>query len=174
MTEDDRQIFRKAVADARPLTHDRVPLASPAPPPRPLQRLADERRVLEELIESIPDDPECATGEELLFLRPGVQNSVLRKLRRGHYSVGAQIDLHGMTAAEARPALAHFLQEARRRGARCVRVIHGKGLGSKYRQPVLKVKVNHWLRQRDEVLAFASAPATDGGTGAAYVLLKSL
>ncbi|MGE0081280.1 MAG: Smr/MutS family protein [Thiohalomonadaceae bacterium] len=173
-SDDEAELFREAVADARPLKDDRVPLAGRRPPPAPVRRMEDERAVMRELLDDSPLASECETGEELLFARPGLQNSVLRKLRRGAYSVSGQLDLHGLRVAEARTAVADFLAAARARGARCVRIIHGKGHGSAFKQPVLKVKVNHWLRQRDEVLAFTSAPPADGGTGAVYVLLRRL
>jgi DNA-nicking Smr family endonuclease len=174
ISEHDSQLFREAVADARPLPQDSVSVAPPAPPPRPLKRIEDERQVIVDMLSDPPEGADIETGEELLFARPGLQNSVMRKLRRGHYTVEGQLDLHGLTAAEARAALTRFLHEARAGGMRCVRVIHGKGHGSHQRQPVLKVKVNHWLRQWDGVLAFASTPPNDGGTGAVYVLLKRL
>jgi DNA-nicking Smr family endonuclease len=119
------------------------------------------------------DPAEVETGEELLFARPGLQHGVLRKLRRGQYSHGAELDLHGMTVVIARQALALFLSECQHDGIRNVRIIHGKGNGSLRQQPILKSKVNHWLRQRNEVLAFCSARPIDGGTGALYVLLRS-
>ena len=97
---------------------------------------------------------------------------MLRKLRRGQFQIGPALDLHGMTVATAREALTRFLHAARREGRSCVRIIHGKGNGSRHRGPVLKLKINHWLRQRDEVLAFCSARPVDGGTGAIYVLLR--
>jgi DNA-nicking Smr family endonuclease len=172
LSEHESRLFREAVADARPLQSDVVGLAPPAPPPRPLQRLADEHQVLADSLSDPPEGADLETGEELLFARPGLQHNTLRKLRRGHYAVEAQLDLHGMIADEARTALLAFLQHARAAGTRCVRIIHGKGHGSRHKQPVLKVKVNHWLRQWDGVLAFASAPPNDGGTGAVYVLLK--
>jgi DNA-nicking Smr family endonuclease len=118
------------------------------------------------------DAAELETGEELLYCRTGLQHSVLRKLRRGHYSVGAELDLHGMRVEEARQALGAFLQHALAGDTRVVRIIHGKGNGSLNKQPVLKGKVNHWLRQRNDVLAFCSARPVDGGTGAIYVLLR--
>jgi DNA-nicking Smr family endonuclease len=97
---------------------------------------------------------------------------VLRKLRRGHWIVQAELDLHGLTRTEAHEAVAGFLREALRRARRCVRIVHGKGLGSKNREPVLKGKVRVWLAQRDDVLAFCQAPAAQGGSGAMLVLLK--
>lgn len=119
-----------------------------------------------------PDAFDVETGEELLYCRNGVQNSVMRKLRRGHYRLEAELDLHRMTAAQAHLALIDFIARCRRRELRCVRVIHGKGLGSKDRRPVLKGRVNQWLRQWNDVLAFCSARPCDGGSGATYVLLR--
>ena len=111
------------------------------------------------------------TGEELLFRRPGVRDDTLRRLRRGQYSVEAEVDLHGLGRHAAHEALRDFIVSSAARGLSCVRVIHGKGRGSGPRGPVLKHVVNHWLRRMDDVLAFASARPVDGGTGAAYVLL---
>lgn len=156
----------------RPLHHDRIPPARNTPPPIPRQRLADEQQVLEDMLSDSVDPEDMETGDELMFCRAGIQNSVLRKLRRGQYSVGAELDLHGLTVSEAKQALTEFLHHARAHNLRCVRIIHGKGNGSLQRRPVLKGKVNHWLPQRAEVLAFCSARAVDGGTGAVYVLLK--
>jgi DNA-nicking Smr family endonuclease len=121
------------------------------------------------------DDPverEVETGDELIYLRPGIGSGVLRKLRRGQFSVGAELDLHGKTVSEARDALALFLKESQTFGIRCVRIIHGKGLGSRHGRPVIKGKLDRWLRMRDEVIAFSSARPIDGGTGAVYVLLR--
>ncbi len=172
VSDEERDLFRAAVADVRPLEQDRQPPANPAPPPVPIKHLEDERQVLQDML-SDPDEPELLeTGEELFFARPGLQQNVLRKLRRGQYSIGAELDLHGMTVVEARQQLVAFLQAVRSRDIRCVRIIHGKGNGSQQRRPILKGKVNHWLQQRDEVLAFSSARPVDGGTGAIYVLLK--
>lgn len=172
LDEAERRLFRDAVADVRRLHNDRAESHRPRPSPRPRQREADERAVMEALLDPPPDPAEVETGEELAYARPGVQKAVMRRLRRGHYPPRAHLDLHGKTRREAYQALVAFLEEARARGQHCVRVIHGKGRGSGTRQPVLKVAVDHWLRRRDEVLAFASAPATDGGTGAVYVLLR--
>ncbi len=172
LSDDDSDLFRSAVADVRPLASDRLPVTPPPPPPLPQKRLEDEQRVLQDML-SDPEYPELLeTGEELFFARSGLQHNVLRKLRRGQYSIGAELDLHGLTAAAAREQLAAFLIACRQRDLRCVRIIHGKGNGSVQRRPVLKGKVNHWLQQRDEVLAFCSARPVDGGTGAVYVLLK--
>jgi DNA-nicking Smr family endonuclease len=172
LSDDDSDLFRSAVAGVRPLASDRLPVTPPPPPPLPQKRLEDERQVLQDML-SDPEYPELLeTGEELFFARSGLQHGVLRKLRRGQYAIAAELDLHGLTAAAAREQLTAFLIACRQRDLRCVRIIHGKGNGSVQRRPVLKGKVNHWLQQRDEVLAFCSARPVDGGTGAVYVLLK--
>jgi DNA-nicking Smr family endonuclease len=169
--DNDEDLFRKATAGARPLRQDKVAPHKPKRKPVPQQRLRDQQEVVASLLS---DDylPDVETGEELLFVRPGLQQRVLRKFRRGQYAIEAELDLHGRTANEARELLAAFLRDARAHGRRCVRIIHGKGLGSAGKLPVLKVKVNTWLRQKNEVLAYCSARPQDGGTGAVYVLLK--
>ena len=164
------RLFREAVGDVRRYQHDKIEPVMSRAAPYPLQRQRDEAQVLEEMLSDAWDATLLEIGDELLYRREGVQNSVLRRLRRGDYSVGAELDLHGMTVKEARQELARFLHGNRQR---CVRIIHGKGNGSLNRRPVLKSKVNHWLQQRDEVLAFCSARSVDGGTGAVYVLLRS-
>lgn len=170
---DDSALFRAAVEDVQPLRHNRVAPQKPRPSPVPHQRHRDERRVMEELLDGPLEPDEVETGDELAFLRPGVQKRALRKLRRGHYSVQAELDLHGMTADIARQELRRFINDCRARDLRCLRIIHGKGLRSRNRGPVLKTLVDRWLRQLEEVLAFASARPVDGGTGAVYVLLRS-
>ena len=118
-------------------------------------------------------DAAVATGDELLFVRPGVPSAAVRKLKRGGWVLRAELDLHGLNGDESRLALITFLHNCNRRELRCVRIIHGKGLGSKNREPVLKHKVRHWLMQREDVLAFCQARQVDGGAGAVVVLLKS-
>lgn len=170
---DEAGLFRSAVEDVVPARYS--PRASLTPkPPRPIakQRELDEQQVLVDAL-SDPTDILIETGEELQFLRNGISTDVLRKLRRGKWVIQGQLDLHGMISAEARIALVNFLHQTEKAGARCVRIIHGKGLSSFNREPVLKHKVKHWLTQRDEVLAFAEARPTDGGSGAVIVLLKS-
>ena len=160
-----RDVLRRPVPNRAPV--HRAPLSGKA-----LQREADERAVLEELLEH---DPEhwVESGEDLSYRAPGLQDSVFRRLRRGTYRVGAELDLHGMTSVVAKTALHHFLADCVARGVRCARVIHGKGLRSSNQGPVLKSRVDHWLRRRKDVLAFVSARPQDGGTGAVYVLLRS-
>jgi DNA-nicking Smr family endonuclease len=172
-SEEDIRLFHQAVGPVRPLVHGRHHPDRPGPPPVPAQRLLDEERVLRELLSDGLDTADLETGEELLYVRDGLPYALLRRLRRGQFSVCTELDLHGMTVDEARTALGAFLTDARRASRRCVRVIHGKGNRSPLGQPVLKQKVNRWLRQRDEVLAFCSARPVDGGTGAVYVLLKA-
>lgn len=171
----DLELFRAAMRSVQPLKVDEPPdIDSPRPAPVPLQRLADDRAVLRELL--LPADgisvPDNENGEELTFLRPGLRRQVLRRLRRGHYRIAAELDLHGMTVATARGALTHFLTDCRRHDHQCVRIVHGKGRRSSNRGPILKGKVDRWLRLRAEVLAFCSARPVDGGTGAIYVLLQ--
>lgn len=169
----DLALFRAAVADVRPIDAAPEPVRPPRPAPIPRQRQADDAAVMQELLSDGPDPEQLETGEELLYAREGVQRRVLRKLRRGQYRLDGELDLHGMTVPMAREALQEFFGYCRRRGLRCVRVIHGKGRRSNNRGPVLKGKVDHWLRQLDQVLAFCSAQPHDGGTGAVYVLLRS-
>jgi DNA-nicking Smr family endonuclease len=169
---EDAALFRAAVADTLPLSGKRR--HEPEPPrivPRARQRRRDERAVLAESIRDDPHQREVETGDELVFRRPDVRLSTFRKLRRGRYSVRAEIDLHGLTRDKAHRELRGFIVAATREGIRCVRVVHGKGLGSGPGGPVLKHAVNGWLRNWDEVRAFVSAPLNDGGTGAVYVLL---
>ena len=173
--EDGAVLFRRAVADAVPLAPlNRADIPRPRPKPVARQRLRDEQQVLIDALAD-PWDWESAvsTGEELLFVRPGVPVAALRKLRRGGWVIKGELDLHGHTGDEARVALAAFLNRCMVEDRRCVRIIHGKGLGSKNRLPVLKNKVRHWLMQREDVLAFCQARTVDGGAGAVVVLLKS-
>ncbi len=169
---DEAALFRRAVADARPLSSAATELRPPPPAPHPVQAERDRRQVLEELLDPPPDPAAVETGEELIYQRAGVQRRVMQRLRRGHYIPAAQLDLHGLTRQQAYAEVACFLRECQQRSIGCVRIVHGKGRGSNNRGPVLKGAVDQWLRLRDEVLAFASAPPRDGGTGAIHVLLR--
>ena len=175
MDDEDQRLFRAAVGNARPLPQD-LRFVHPRAKPRPVPRhaLRDHREVL---LDALSDHAYWAdsleSGEELTFLRPGLQNQVLRKLRRGHWVTQDELDLHGLTVAQAKLELLQFLQHCQKSGFRCVRVIHGKGLRSKNLEPVLKIKVAHWLMQREETLAFCQAKAADGGSGAMLVLLRA-
>jgi DNA-nicking Smr family endonuclease len=172
LDDDEKRLFRDAVADAK-----RMP-AKPlrrGPKPKPHARFtrAAEKVVLEESLAGLPDPNEPLIGDGLWYAKPGVQDATVRKLRRGQYSVGAELDLHGLRSDAARVALVEFLQSAHDRHLRCVRIIHGKGHRSGPQGPVLKQKLNGWLRQRNDVFAFCSARPADGGTGAVYVLLSA-
>jgi DNA-nicking Smr family endonuclease len=173
--EDEAALFRAAVRDAVPLrAAARHPDTRPAHPPLPVQSLLDEHAALAES-RNAPLDAEAAleTGDEIAYVREGVSRQVLRRLRRGHWVVQDQLDLHGMTRAEAAEAVGDFLRAAVRHARRCVRIVHGKGLGSRNREPVLKGKVKVWLARREEVIAFCQAPPAHGGSGAVLVLLKA-
>jgi DNA-nicking Smr family endonuclease len=166
--------FRAAVGAVTPLAiRQRVEHDRPPHPPVAHKRLEDDQQVL---IASVSDEFEIDTllhtDADLSFRRPGIGPDVLRKLRRGEWVIQDHLDLHGLRVDEARELLGQFLREALRRGLRCVRVVHGKGLGSKDRQPVLKGKVRVWLAQRDEVIAFCQARPAEGGSGALVVLLR--
>jgi len=167
----ERAAFRDAVRDVRPLAPRPPPPAAPRPTPRARFRRADERDVLAESLALAPGDLLVETGEELNFRRAQLAPRVLERLKRGEFALEDEIDLHGLTAVEARDALRAFLADALARRLACVRVVHGKGLRSGPRGPVLKHAVNVWLRKVDAVLAFASTRPVDGGTGALYVLL---
>ncbi|MDR2220454.1 MAG: Smr/MutS family protein [Methylobacillus sp.] len=172
--DNDTRLFREATKDARPLKPtERVVHAAKKPKPVPHKLIEDESRALADTLSDhyIPAH-ELESGEEALYLRDGHSPSILRDLRRGKWTIHEQLDLHGLYAEEARVYVVQFLAECRKRGARCVRIIHGKGLGSKNREPVLKHKLRSWLMQRDEVIAYCQAREVDGGAGALVVLLK--
>lgn len=176
ITDAERSLFRETVGDVRPLQDQgRVIPDKKRKFVSPKQRREmEDQQVLQDTLSDPIDLSEFETGEELLFSRSGVQPTIMKRLRKGHYAIEAELDLHRMTSDEARSATSTFLQSARQSGKRCLRIIHGKGLGSPNKLPVLKTKLNYWLQQRDDVLAFCSARPVDGGTGAVYVLLKAL
>lgn len=172
---DDLAAFHEAVAGTRPLRESgKVVLGGPLPPPRPLQHIADEQAALHESLHGpITLQDRLEGGDEPSYLRSGLAVSVLRDLRRGRWVIQDEIDLHGLNRDGARQLLADFLAESLKRGLRCVRVIHGKGLGSPGRQAVLRRLVRGWLMHRIEVLAYCQAKPQDGGEGAVIVLLKA-
>ena len=167
--------FRRAVDGVEPIrAARRIAPNVKRPLPVPRQTRRDESAALvESLTGPISIDDTIDSGEELVFLRDGLARQVLRKLRRGHWVVELSLDLHGMNRIEAALSVAEFLRRCALKRARCIRIVHGKGLGSRNREPVLKGKLRGWLSVRDEVLAFCQAPATQGGGGAVLVLLKS-
>ena len=172
--EPPENVFLQAINGVRPLNIDVPFTEKPYPKPIAKQFILDEKQVLRD---SLSDDfypaHELESGEELLYLRTGQSPDVLSKLRRGFWVVQAQIDLHGLISDEARMYVAEFLGSCNKRNIRCVRIVHGKGLGSRNREPVLKHKLRNWLMQKDEVIAYAQAKPDDGGSGAVIVLLKA-
>ena len=173
--EQDTDVFRDAVKDVKPLRDPgKVVHPIPRPAPLPLQRLQDDRKVLEDsLSDAAGVEAELESGDVVTFLRDGMSPQVLRRLRAGFWSVQQEVDLHGARSEEARALLVDFLDQAQQRGHRCVRVIHGKGRRSPNGEPVLKQRVIGWLAQRGDVLAFCEARPEHGGSGAMVVLLKA-
>ncbi len=170
--DSDKDLFHQVTSNVRPIKQDRITPTPKHTKPVPTKTLEDEKQVMDSLLSGDWDPGEVESGEELLFSRPGIQKTVFKKLRTGKYAVEAELDLHGSFVNEARVLVGEFIHESQARGLRCVRIIHGKGLSSPDKKPVLKNKVNQWLQQIDAVLAFSSALPVDGGTGAVYVLLK--
>jgi DNA-nicking Smr family endonuclease len=170
----DRDLFRQAAGPVQALApKGQATLQSAKPEPLPLQRQRDEQAAL---AEALSDEFDASTlldtDENLSYRRAGIGPDVTRKLRRGDWAIQAQIDLHGLRSDEAREQLAQFIREAQKQGLRCVRVVHGKGLGSPGKTPVLKGRVQGWLAQKKEVLAFVQARPAEGGAGALVVLLQ--
>ena len=168
----EQQLFALTVGPVVAMRHVAAPARKPRPPVAARQRERDEAAVM---LEAISDEFDVesllATDDALSYRREGIGPEVVRKLRRGVWAIQAQLDLHGLRREEARERLNRFVHDAKRAGLRCVRVIHGKGNGSPGREPVLKRKVQTWLVQKKEVIAFAQARASDGGNGALLVLL---
>lgn len=168
------QEFQQAVGQVRPLKSGMAHhVELPKPEPLPLQRLADEEAALRQTWSDEVDlESLLLTDDGLSYRRPDIGIDVVTRLRKGHWAIQAQIDLHGLRRDEAREALGDFLRDQLKKGRRCVRVVHGKGLGSPGRQPVLKAKVHKWLAQAEPVIAFAQAAPAQGGAGALVVLLQ--
>jgi DNA-nicking Smr family endonuclease len=168
----DARLFREAMADVKPLRRpDRIEPTAPRPAAVARQQEEDDREVLRQLATAgHPEDHE--TGDELLYLRPGYQARLLRRLRRGHYSIADSIDLHHMDVATARQVLADFIESALTQQRACVRIVHGKGLRSRD-LPRLKLMTGRVLRRHPRVIAFAPCRPADGGTGATIVLLSA-
>jgi DNA-nicking Smr family endonuclease len=171
--EAERNLFTRAVGKVAPIANqERVWSPPQRPSTRPLQQDLDDEAVMHE---SMSDEFDISTlldaDDQLSFRRPGIGTDITRKLRKGEWSIQGQIDLHGLRSDEARNAMGQFIRDAKRMGWRCVRVVHGKGLGSPGKEPVLKSKVQRWLVQKNEVLAFVQAKPSDGGGGALLVLM---
>lgn len=174
-TDDPHELFRRAVGTVEPLKdNNRAIVARPLPPPWPRQAEADEQAVLREAISGpLNIDDRLDMGVEAVFVRDGIPRRVLADLRRGRWVVQGELDLHGLTREEARDALGAFLAESLRQGHRCLRLIHGKGLGSPGQEPVLKHLSRTWLARREDILAFCQARPQDGGEGALLILLRA-
>lgn len=170
----NKELFANSVGMVKPLANKSKVLSKVKPPePVPVQRQRDEQAVLRE---SLSDEFDVGTlldvDDALSFRRPGIGLDVTKKLRQGVWSIQRQVDLHNLRTDQARETLGAFIREAHKHGMRCVRVVHGKGLGSPGKEPVLKGKVKSWLIQKQEVLAFVQAKPAEGGAGALVVLLK--
>ncbi len=172
LAPEERALFREEVADVVPLRHDKVEHNLPPPLAIPRQREMDEILALAESLDAAPFEIMLEGGDELAFARNGIPQLVLRDLRAGRWVSQAQLDLHGMNREQARIAMSEFLATSLIAGHRCVRIIHGKGLRSPGREPVLKELARNWLANRKEVLAYAQTRASEGGGGAVTVLLK--
>jgi DNA-nicking Smr family endonuclease len=170
LSDDDRALFRQSVGQVSTIKNDKIE------PHRPKKQRPSIRNALVEdsspFVKSADHIDSLSNEDKLSFLSPGMQKNVLRKLRKGHYGLDADLDLHGLTSQQARQQLVRFLHDCVEYGCRCVHIIHGKGYRSENYHPVLKNDVNVWLRQHKDVLAFCSSPPRDGGTGAVYVLLR--
>lgn len=171
----EANIFRSSIGEVQILKQPEKFQAIPKKPkPIAYKHIEDEQKALQE---SLSDEFDAGTllesDENLSYTRIGVGIDVAKKLRQGAWVIQAQLDLHGMRRDQARDNLGEFLRKCIRSGYRCVRIIHGKGLGSINKEPVLKNKVRNWLIQKDEVIAFSQATAADGGSGALIVLLRA-
>ena len=169
----EKNLFVLAAGQVRPLPDKRrVQLKKASPVPHTMQYQRDEKAVLQEAISDEFDvSTLLETDDHLSFRRPGIGTDITHKLRRGDWTIQRQLDLHGLRRDAAREALGGFIREAHKHGIRCVRVVHGKGLGSPGKAPILKNRVHSWLVQKNEVMAFVQAKPADGGAGALVVLL---
>jgi DNA-nicking Smr family endonuclease len=170
---EDIELFRRSVGPVRKISCDRVSPTGKSPPPRPRRHREPATREQADGFSDAYDPGTVSAGETLFFARPGLQQRQLQRFRRGQLTCAAELDMHGMTTAIARSELIAFIAHCREQRVRCARIIHGKGYGSGGTAPVLKNRLNSWLRQHHEVLAFSSAQARHGGSGALYVLLRS-
>jgi DNA-nicking Smr family endonuclease len=171
LTSEDSDLFRQTIGKVCAVNSDKILLNKdnkPKPYPRPLAINVDGHL----LASAATDIEKVGLEDSLSFIAPGLQNNVLKKLRRGFFGLDSEIDLHGLTSNAAKQQLLHFLHDCVNSGCRCVHIVHGKGYRSANNQPVLKNNLNLWLRQHKDVQAFCSAPPRDGGTGAVFVLLQ--
>jgi DNA-nicking Smr family endonuclease len=172
-SQEDIDLFRRSVGATRQISNDKTARFRKRPSPRPRARPEFEESPAGPGFSDGFDMATVAADEALFFARPGLQQRQLQRLRRGQLAIGAELDMHGMSTATARNAISNFVTQCSDQHIRCIRIIHGKGYGSKGDAPVLKNRLNTWLRQHHDVLAFSSTRDRDGGTGAVYVLLRS-
>ena len=170
---DDIELFRRSVGPVRKIHHDKTMPSGKPLSSRPRRQAPAYEALLTDSFSDGFDSGEVTSDEALFFARPGLQQRQLQRLKRGQLTIGAELDMHGMTAAIARHELVHFISACRDQHIRCVRVIHGKGYRSDSQAPILKNRINNWLRQHHDVLAFSSTLQKDGGSGAVYILLRS-
>ena len=172
---DDADIFKQAVKDVKPLKIKslKAEVQSKKPKPKPIAHklIEDEQKVLRD---SLSDEffDNIESGEALSYLKKNHSPDILRKLKKGYWVIQKSIDLHGLISEEAKIYIVNFIAECKKRKIRCIKIIHGKGLRSANKEPVLRNKVKNWLAQKDEVIAYVEAPRHDGGSGAVIVLLK--
>ena len=170
----EKDVFANAVGRVQPLVSKNT--AKPhvnLPSPIPVQQQLDDLAVMRESLSDEWDTSSLLDADESMsFRRPGIGADVVRKLRKGEWAVQAYVDLHNLRTDAARDTLGQFIRESHKHGLRCVRVVHGKGLGSPGQVPVLKSKVHSWLIQKNQVLAFVQATPAHGGAGALVVLLQ--
>ena len=171
VSDSDIELFRNSIGKVSRIKQDRVVLNTARPHPAPKQHHTDDHLATNTPVE-YSTSQNLETGDQLYFKRPGLQQRVMEKLRRGQIPVEKELDLHGMIVADAHTTLKRFLVICQQNNYRCIRIIHGKGLGSREGKPVLKNKLNQWLQNNNQILAFCSTRPSQGGTGAVYVLLK--
>ncbi len=170
---DDFDLFQQEMSGIKKIDEKNIQKSSkPKPKPIPLSQQRDDLDVLAQLDNDPFSHEYIETGDEIQYFRPGIQQRVIKKLKRGQYSIERELDLHGMTSEGAKRAINIFFHDCVLKDTRSVLVIHGKGYSSEGKEPVLKSMINSWLRHRNDVLAFCSARIEDGGTGAVYVLLR--
>jgi DNA-nicking Smr family endonuclease len=165
------ELLSKEIPGVNRLKQDKVAPYRPPLEATPKQRLLDNQRVMDELLEEADETTSFESGDELKFLRTGYTSRLLKKLRRGDFAIQDELDLHGLVAGDAKQETHGFINECARDNVRAIRIVHGKGRNSAGRTPILKNMLLGWLSKNQHVIAVCSTPANDGGTGAVYVLL---
>ena len=169
---DEQDLFQQEMASVKPLVQERSHPIANTIEPEPIIQEKDDKYSFDSLYSEEFEPKTIGNEEAISFQRSGVQDRLFKQLRQGQLTLDAELDLHGMTIPIAHQQLAEFIDECRKQNIRCIRIIHGKGWGSKDNKPVLKTKLNAWLQHEENVLAFCSTPIESGGTGAVFVLLR--